>query len=154
MVPFSIHRYNPGEEKEIFNLVKAGFDKFVSSDCTKEGTFFFYNFIDPGEFIKRNQSDTFTLTAKTEEGRIVGMIEVKNDGHICLLFVSKDFHHSGISKKLFKHARDICKKNNHGEVIMSVNSSIYAIEIYKKLGFHTEGKTKTINGISFIEMKF
>ena len=41
-----------------------------------------------------------------------------------------------------------------GKVIMTVNSSIYAVDTYKKLGFTTVGDEKTIHGISFIEMEF
>lgn len=110
MEDISICNYISGEEPVIIDLVKAGFDEFVSTDCTVEGIKFFNAFIDPEEFRRRNQSETFTLTAKTKDGLIAGMIEVKNDGHICLLFVRKEFQHHGISKKLLNRAKDICLK--------------------------------------------
>jgi ribosomal protein S18 acetylase RimI-like enzyme len=154
MADFRICNYLQGEENDILDLVKTGFDEFVSSECTEEGAKFFYGFIDPEEFRKRNQSDTFTLTAKTEDGYITGIIEARYDGHICLLFVRKEFQHKGISKELFNNARNICMQKAGSKVIMTVNSSIYAVDLYKKLGFTTVGNEQTINGIRFIEMEF
>ena len=152
MEEIRICNYISGEETEIIDLVKTSFNEFVSVDCTEEGIKIFNNFIEPEVFKKRNQSDTFTLTAKTKEGLIVGMIEVRNDGHVCLLFVSKNFQRKGISKKLFNKAKDICIKKTDEQVIMSVNSSIYAINIYKKLEFTAIGDKKIVNGINFVEM--
>jgi ribosomal protein S18 acetylase RimI-like enzyme len=153
MEHFTIQHYLPGEEKEILDLVHSCFDEFVARDCNDEGKKFFYQFLDLNEFRKRNLAETFTLTAKNVNGEIVGMIEVRNNGHICLLFVSKDYQQKGISKGLFGSAKKISIEKNSDSVKMSVNSSIYAIDIYRKLGFKTVGNTKTINGISFVEME-
>jgi ribosomal protein S18 acetylase RimI-like enzyme len=151
---FSIQHYKPGEEIEILDLVRNCFDKFVSIDCNEDGINFFYQFLQKDEFIKRNSNETFSLSAKNNNGYIVGMIEVRNDGHICLLFVREDYQQKGISKLLFSKAKEICIIKNEMHFKMTVNSSVYAVDIYKKLGFTTVGNMKTINGISFIEMEF
>lgn len=149
-----ICNYVPGDEDEILDLVRTGFDEFVSMDCNEEGIKFFYCFITLEEFRKRNQSETFTLTARTKDDQIVGMIEVRNDGHICLLFVRNDFKRMGIAYSLFNKAKDICLQKAGGNVIMTVNSSIYAVDIYNKIGFTAVEKVNTINGISFVKMAF
>ena len=154
MDTISICNYQPGEEKEILDLVKLVFDEFVSQDCNKEGIDLFYSFIEPDEFRRRNLIANSTLVAKNSDNQIVGMIEINLDGHICLLFVSKNFQNKAITKKLFSSAKDLCTKNCDGQLLISVNSSIYAVDIYKKLGFSTVGEMKTKNGISFVEMLF
>jgi ribosomal protein S18 acetylase RimI-like enzyme len=150
---FTIQPYLPGEVKEILDLVHICFDEFVAADCNEDGIKFFYQFLQKDEFIKRNINETFTLTAKNVKDQIVGMIEVRNDGHICLLFVSKEFQQKGISKQLFSKAKELISKKASDKVKMTVNSSIYAVDIYKKLGFIIVGNMKTINGISFVEME-
>jgi ribosomal protein S18 acetylase RimI-like enzyme len=154
MENFTIQTYLPGEENEILDLVHTCFDEFVATDCNDDGINFFYQFLQKEEFIKRNINETFTLTAKNTKGSIVGMIEAKNEGHICLLFVGKEYQQKGISKQLFSIAKDLISKKNANNVKMTVNSSIYAVDIYKKLGFTAVGNIKTINGISFVEMEF
>lgn len=154
MTEISISNYLPGEEKEILDLVRTCFDEFVSTDCTKAGIIFFYEFIDIEVFRKRNQFETFTYIAKNNLGLIVGMIEVKNDGHICLLFVHKDYQSKAIGYHLFKKAKDYFMKYGKDKVKMTVNSSIYAFDIYKKYGFTAVSNQKTLNGINFIEMEF
>jgi ribosomal protein S18 acetylase RimI-like enzyme len=154
MEEIRICNYLPGEEIEIFELVKTSFNEFVAVDCDEFGVNFFLNFIEPEELFKRSKSDSFILTAKDNNNQIVGMIEVTNDGHICLLFVKNEFQRKGISKKLFDQAKHICKINSANQILMSVNSSIFAVDIYKKLGFETISKEKKVNGISFIEMTF
>lgn len=153
MKEIRICKYLQGEEDIILDLVRTVFDEFVSMDCNEEGIDFFYNFIDPVEFRKRNQSETFTLVAKTKDDFIVGMIEVRNDGHICLLFVRNEFKRMGIGYRLFNNAKDICLQKANEKVKMTVNSSIYAFDIYRKLGFSAVGNVRNINGISFIEME-
>lgn len=152
MPNITISFYSPGEENEILYLVKTCFDEFVSVDCNEDGIRFFYQFLIPEEFIKRNQSETFTLVAKTDDGDIIGVIEVKFTGHICLLFVRKQHQGKGIGHRLFISAKEICLENTNDKMKMSVNSSIYAIDIYKKYGFSAVENVKNINGISFLEM--
>ena len=67
MEEITISNYITGEETEIYNLVKFGFDEFVAVDCSEEGIKIFNDFIDPDEFRKRNQLTTFTLVAKNKD---------------------------------------------------------------------------------------
>lgn len=126
-----IESFKQGDEKEIAELIKRVFSEFVASDNTPEGNQFFYEFLASGEILKRtiNKIDNI-LVAKVND-KIIGVLSVKNGNHISLLFVDKKFHGRGIAKRLFnQYLRQV---KNTGIREMTVNASLYSVEIYKSL---------------------
>ena len=89
--------------------------------------------------------------AYDEENVIVGIIGIRKQWHISLLFVEPRLHHQGIAslllKQAFKEAADA------GITEMTVFSSPYAVEFYHKLGFTDTENEKTVDGIRFTPMK-
>ena len=84
---------------------------------------------------------------------MVGIIATRNKGsHIALFFVEGKYHRQGIGRKLFN---GILENNSYSKI--TVNSSLYAADVYHKLGFcdiycdiYTE---QVINGVRFIPME-
>lgn len=134
-------------------LVNGCFDEFVAPGYSDEGKNEFKKFANPLKMQERLASGSFALSAEND-AEIVGIIEVRDFNHISLLFVKKEFHRMGIAKKLFESALDICKRNIKGNAVLKVNSSPYAVEVYEKLGFVTEGDEAVLNGIRFIPMVY
>lgn len=66
-----------------------------------------------------------------------------------MFFVDGKFHRQGIGRQLFK----AIKAKANGKAI-TVNSSMYAAEFYRRLGFKDLNTKQEINGISFVPMKF
>jgi len=63
--------------------------------------------------------------------KIVGVIATRNSGsHIALFFVDGQHHRKGIGKKLFQTVLDQSTADE-----LTVNSSPYAQEVYRHLGF-------------------
>ena len=87
------------------------------------------------------------------QGRVVGSIPTRRPCHIALLYVDKKHHRRGIAKGLYKTALDYYMENST-VAEMTVNSSPYALEIYRRLGFVETDTQQTVNGICFIPMKF
>jgi GNAT superfamily N-acetyltransferase len=142
----------PGEESEISGLVASVFMEFVAPGYAQEGVDEFLSFVTPEKIRGRVQAgESFVLTAK-EENALAGIIEIKNIDHVALLFVAKKYHRQGIAKKLFELAlaRSCSLKPELREV--SVNSSPYAVNIYKRLGFKQTGPEQVLNGIRFIPL--
>lgn len=83
-------------------------------------------------------------------GRIIGMIEVRDNNHICLFFVDKKYHNKGIGRELFN---EMLLKIKGKTEYLEVNASPFSEEIYSKLGFKSIGNITEINGILFIPMK-
>lgn len=90
-----------------------------------------------------------------KDGKITGVTALRDDTHICLLFVDKNYQKQGIGRKLIDEAQRYIINNyskENSQLIMTVNSSPYATEFYHKLGFHDLQKQQEINGIKFTPM--
>jgi ribosomal protein S18 acetylase RimI-like enzyme len=144
---------NQGEEKQVFELIKSVFEEYVAPDFSPEGVKNFMDFILPDAILNRKNSDRYFLITAKDEDKIIGMIEVQNSNHICLLFVSKDYHNQGIAKKLYALSLEKCKQFEAGLKEMEVNSSRYAVPVYEKLGFKRIAEEQISNGIIFNPMK-
>lgn len=136
-----------GEEDEVFDLVKAGFDEYVSPDLTEEGINEFFRAA--REMIYGKPTAHCIMVAESKNG-IVGMIDIKDNNHICLFFIAKEFHGRGIGRELLEQATAECIRNNNQEI--EVNSSLFAVQIYKKLGFVQTKPEQVLNGIRFVPM--
>ena len=83
-----------------------------------------------------------------DEEKLVGVIATKDATHIALFFVDGKFQGQGIGRKLYNK---IIELNN--QEFFTVNSSPYAHEIYKHLGFVDTDTEQCINGLRFYPMK-
>ncbi len=87
-----------------------------------------------------------------EKKKLVGVIAFRNLTHISLLFVRKSHHKRGIAKELLKIGINNLLLNHSNVKELTVNSSPYAVEIYKKLGFASTDMQEK-DGILFMPMK-
>jgi GNAT superfamily N-acetyltransferase len=136
------------------NMVKTVFDEFVGKDYSEEGKREFLDFLLSNkmkERLKINLNKTFIAKINSE---IIGLLEIKNNDHISLFFIKKEFLGKGIGRKLFEYYLEILKQNNYDIKTISVNSSIYAENIYSKLGFKKVNGIQEKNGIKYIPMEY
>ncbi len=68
------------------------------------------------------------------EQAIVGFIIIKKYWNLSDLFVLPALHGQGVGKALFSEALNICKRDGSADAIR-VNSSLNAVDFYRKLGF-------------------
>ncbi len=130
-------------------FVKNVYDEFISHHHTKEGNNEFYRFIEYDEIIYRiNRAESEIFFTTNDDDTIIATIEIRYYSHIALLYVDKKYHRQGIAKKLFsfiKAQSDIKK--------YTVNASVYAIDIYKKMGFIPKEKCLVErNGLKYLPM--
>lgn len=141
-----------GEETEVSKFISSVFQKYVAPDYCHEGIQEFNKYIEPEAISKRQKENNILITAKHEE-RITGAIEIRDKNHIALLFVAEEYQQRGIAKTLLKRGIEKIEKA-HGKISdLSVNSSLYAVEIYKKLGFKATDKEQKKNGIRYTPMR-
>ena len=129
---------------DALDLVWKLFLKYDAPSYAKEGVEAFHKFI-----TDLNKMKTLTFYGMYDNDKIIGVIATRNNGnHITLFFVDGNYHKKGIGTKLFK----VVIENATSRVI-TVNSSVYAVEVYHKLGFIDTDTEKIENGIRFTPMK-
>ncbi|PAB60356.1 GNAT family N-acetyltransferase [Anaeromicrobium sediminis] len=141
-----------GEEIEVFNIIRKAFNEFISPEYSDEGIDEFMKYIEPSNIANRLKKNHFMVVA-TDQNNIVGIIEVRNYSHISLYFVDKSYQGHGIGRELYEISIERCKMRNQNLEKITVNSSPYAANIYKKLGFKQVDSENTIHGIRFIPME-
>ncbi len=135
-----------GEEIEVCNLVARSFNEFIAPDFPEQGVEEFFLYSNPLSLKRRLEKNYFSMVAECE-GRILGMIEIKGENHISMLYVDKDFHHNGIASNLVKKALEEISENNRNPKDITVNSSRYAVPFYESLGFIQYEDEKSVYGV-------
>lgn len=138
-----------GDENKSFSIVEDGFYEFVKRDLTEEGTLEFFRAT--CEMIFEKPEGHFIFVAECDDD-IIGMIDVREQGHVCLFFVKNIYQGKGIGRKLMELAQTQLNHENHREIDVDVNSSLFAVEAYEKLGFEKLEDVQMINGIKFVPM--
>ncbi len=147
-----IEKYQKGQETKIYQLIKKVYDEFVSYDYTKEGNQFFYDWIQPDKIAKRQTDNRVMLIAKSGS-KIIGVIEIRENNRISLLFVDKEYQGQGIAKRLFQDSLEILKQKNSILDKFYVHASQFSIPIYKKLGFIEVDSLQENHGIKYMPME-
>ena len=140
-----VRKITNSEIADAMDLVWEVFQEFEAPDYSAEGIHTFQEFIQ-GQI----QNTTITLYGAFENETLVGVIATRSEGsHISLFFVSKKYHRQGIGRKLFEFIIPLC-----GATAITVNSSPYAAEIYRRLGFLDQNTEQLTDGLRYIPMKY
>jgi GNAT superfamily N-acetyltransferase len=127
------------------NLIWEVFLEFEAPEYSQEGIDEFKRFLD-------EQTEEFSLEmyGAFEKDELLGVIVTTSVGsHIALFFVRPEHHGRHIGRKLFEHIIPLC-----GSEFITVNSSPYAVKIYRKLGFADTASEQLTNGIRYVPMKY
>ena len=141
----------PGEAGAVSALVLSSFDEFIGPELTDEGNAEFRRFVAPEALEARTAEDHFVRVA-TVDGVLAGMIEIRQNNHVALLFVDKAHQQHGIAKGLLHAALADARAADPDLERVTVNSSRYGVPAYEKLGFRQTGPERSVNGIAFIPM--
>lgn len=131
-------------------LVWQVFSEFEAPEYSAEGVETFRAFIQPEEISALLDAGELRIWGAYAEGSMRGVLAEKGTGHICLFFVLKEFHGQGIGRALFDCYLAVCRRVQ--VQYMTVNSSPYAVPIYRKLGFSDTAPEQLTNGIRYIPM--
>ena len=132
------------EMKEALELVWKVFLEYEAPEYSEEGIREFKKSIDDTTWIKERDF----YGAFDEKNKIVGVIATKDLTHIALFFVDGKYHRQGIGRKLYEKVKSLNKND-----FFTVNSSPYAHEVYKHLGFVDTNNEQCINGLKFYPMR-
>lgn len=128
------------------------FMKFEADDYTNEGVESFQNFITDSILHNMFVLGVYQLFVALIDKRIVGMISLRNETHISLLFVDESYHNLGIGRRLMEYVSNYVK-TEEGHHLLTVNSAPYATGFYHRIGFVDTGKMQMSDGIYFTPME-
>lgn len=141
--------YRPANLRDaaaISELVTALAEKFITPDYSSTGAAVLLESMSPEQTRERMKLG-FRYRVAVERRRIVGVIAMIPRGHLYHLFVAETHHRRGIARTLWTTARDEALENgNPGRI--TVNSSRYAVPVYRRFGFVEDGGITAKNEIT------
>lgn len=130
------------EKPEALELIWEVFSRFEAPDYSPEGISSFREILDDSEYI--NERDFY---GAFDSEKMVGVLGRGKTAHINFFFVKKEYHRKGIGRKLFEAMLNDCDEKR-----ITVNSSPYAVNIYKHFGFVPTDSEKETKGIKYTPM--
>jgi GNAT superfamily N-acetyltransferase len=129
-------------------LVWRVFSEFEAPEYSQEGVDEFRRFLDG---IPENAE--LRMIGFWDGDELIGLLGVRPPCHIALFFVDKKYHRKGIARCLWETML-ADEGIIGGSGFVTVNSSPYAVEVYRRLGFVPTDVEQTVNGIRFTPMKY
>jgi len=125
----------------------ASFLRSVADTLSQEGISTFSNIAATNAFLDRMKGDNLMLVAENN-GKIEGVIELKEGRHVAMLFISIERQKKGIGRKLLSSAL------NHAKVeTVTVSASLSSVPAYEKYGFECKGKVGESAGLVYQPME-
>lgn len=150
--PYFIRKARKEDWDDAMELTWKTFMRFEADDYTKEGIRSFFDFITDSMLYKMFLNGIYHMFVAEDKGKIIGMITLRNDTHISLLFVDSDYHRKGVGKCLMKTVWDFIE-TELGKEMVTVNSAPYGVGFYHKLGFNDLGPEEIKDGIRYTPMR-
>lgn len=142
----------PEEWEEAMGLAWKTFLEFEAGEYAPEGVRSFEDFITDASLKQMFLIGAYQMIIAYYEGRMVGMITLRNETHISLLFVDRDYHRRGIGRALMDSMADyVC--HELGKDHLTVNASPYGREFYHRIGFTDLGPETCRDGIIYTPME-
>lgn len=139
---YTIRSLNRSEYQTALDLMWDVFLEFEAPEYPEEGVRTFRAYLDDKE-----KAEQLRYFGAFDGERLVGVICVRAPQHIGGFFVRGDYHRRGIGRALFAAMSQEYEKQE-----FTVNSSPYAVEIYRHLGFTATDTEQLADGIRFTPM--
>ncbi len=124
------------------------------ADCyTMEGIRNFEDFITDTTLHRMFIMGSYQMFVALDGQKIVGMITLRNNAHISLLFVDEKYHRQGIGSALVEYLREYLL-SEAGVDRVTVNAAPYGVAFYHKIGFTDLGPEEKKGGIIYTPMEF
>lgn len=149
----------PGEAGAVAALARRVFDACVAPGASTAGRRAFRAYARPVRILERLDRGHRVLVAELE-GRLAGMIEVRDDTHIAMLFVERDAQRRGLARALiaaaFSGERSEPPVSARSSVAadgdITVNATPGSITAYSHLGFRPSGRERESDGLRVLPM--
>ncbi|MCL2538908.1 MAG: GNAT family N-acetyltransferase [Oscillospiraceae bacterium] len=150
---YDITKIKKGEFRETLSMVRECFNTYNAKDYTASGRASFLNYASLGNYVKRQKYGHITFIAR-ENGFLAGMVEIRGQSHITMLFVAPGYIKRGCGRALLTYAiNHISSKSDVRPVKATLNSSPFAHDFYLRMGFVDDGDTVDSGGLIYTPMR-
>ena len=150
-IPYTIRWAEAQDWQPVMQLVWRTFMRFEAADYTEEGSANFQDFLTNGKIYRMFLKGQYPMLVALDGSRIIGQISVRCRNFISLLFVDESYHRRGVGRALIENMAVYLK--DCGEVFMSVKAAPYAVDFYRKVGFHACAPEESFSGIRVTSME-
>lgn len=150
-LPYEIRFVSGDEWEEAMELAWKTFLEFEGDIYPPEGIRSFEDFITDSTLKRMFIMGAYQVMAAYDHEKMVGMISLRNEIHISLLFVDRYYQRRGIGRALILRLSKYVKEEI-GKSQITVNASPYGVDFYHRLGFRDVGPQKQQDGIIFTPM--
>ena len=142
--PFTVRRLPPELLPAACDLVRQVFCRFEAPEYSQEGIDEFQRTLENMDALRH-----MPFYCAFHGGELVGVLAMRKPQHISLFFVKEVWHRQGVGRLLFDAMR-----RDYADQVFTVNSSPYAVEVYRHLGFVPTDTEQLTNGIRYAPMRF
>jgi ribosomal protein S18 acetylase RimI-like enzyme len=139
--PYRIHRPNAEDTKQALDLALRVFTEYEMPEYEPEAL---ENF--------KSVLEINNAFIASENGKIIGFINERRNGHVSMLFVDGNYHRNGIATSLMNHMSDDLKSKEIKHI--TVNSSPFGIPFYENYGFIATDEMQRKDGFIYLPMKY
>ena len=144
MEPYPVRRLIREEIPAALELCWRVFLAFEAPEYSPEGIAAFRASLDNPQ--RNRQMDFY---GAFDGDTLVGVLSMRAPQHIGGFFADAAYHRRGIGKKLFAAMR-----RDYAHQVFTVNSSPYAVEVYRHLGFVPTDDEQSVDGLRFTPMQY
>ena len=152
-IPYQIRNAYRDEWDDAMTLAWKTFMKFEADIYTDEGIQNFEDFITDTTLHRMFLMGVYQMFVALDRKQIVGMLTLRNNSHISLLFVDEKYHRRGIGRALIEYLREYLL-SEAGISKVTVNAAPYGVAFYHKLGFQDLRPEEERDGIRCTPMEF
>ena len=142
--PFTVRRLPPELLPAACDLVWQVFCRFEAPEYSQEGIAEFQRTLENMDALRH-----MPFYGAFHGGELVGVLAMRKPQHISLFFVKEVWHRQGVGRLLFDAMR-----RDYADQVFTVNSSPYAVKVYRHLGFVPMNTEQLTNGIRYTPMRF
>jgi GNAT superfamily N-acetyltransferase len=140
------------EVEEASELARRVFEEFVAAQQSAEGCEEAYRYASAAAFRDRHGAGCVSFAAE-RQGRIVGVLHLRNGSHISMLFVEGGGQRQGIGSGLVLAAEQYALSRQPPAEALTVASTPNALDAYRKMGFVSVGNEQVKKGLRFVPMQ-
>lgn len=152
VIPYEVRWAKVEEWAPAIKMIWKTFMKFEGEDYSEEGIQNFFDFISDDKLYVSFLRGDYQMMVALDANRVIGAASIRNGNHLSLLFVDEEYHHRGVGSALMKKLFEYLK-TEAGERYMSLKAAPYAVNFYRKLGFHAVTPEEEISGIRVTGME-